>query len=142
MQIVGAWHERMGGREQLGAVQFMESRTNLPRVLLSQSACSAALVDGAIDLIWKRKALPRSEDLYRFLHSASVAPTPAHHAACTVGTVDAIIVQSKTWSVRCCSLFFPAPAVAPYGWGPVHRDGGHLTLKSGLCWKSLVCAYP
>jgi len=39
--------------EQLGAVQFVESRTDLRHVLLSQTTCSAALVNGAIDFIWR-----------------------------------------------------------------------------------------
>jgi len=63
VRIVGTWQERVGGRgcvlEQLGAVQFVESRTDLPRVILSQSACSAALVDGAIDVIWSVGQLTR-----------------------------------------------------------------------------------
>ena len=45
--------------EQLGAVQFVESRTDLHRVFLSQSARSAALMDGAIDFIWSVGRLTR-----------------------------------------------------------------------------------
>jgi len=45
--------------EQIGAVQLVESRTDLHRVFFSQSARSAALVDGAIDFIWSVGRLTR-----------------------------------------------------------------------------------